>query len=74
MFWEFIEDFMLEIDNVNGDKEMIEMDTEDNKGSICWGDEEELEDREKSGMTLRFSGWRDKDVIYCNREQQRQWA
>lgn len=33
-----------------------------------------LEEGDKSGMTLRFSGWGDGDVIHCNRDQQRQWV
>ena len=29
-----------------------------------------LDERDMSGMTLRFSGWGDADVIHCDREQE----
>lgn len=47
---------------------MTEMDTEGNNDSIV-DRMKGLEARGKSGMSLRFSGWRDKDVIYCNRDK-----
>lgn len=47
---------------------MTEMDTEGNNDSIV-DRMKGLEVRGKSGMSLRFSGWRDKDVIYCNRDK-----
>lgn len=48
---------MLGINSVSGDEEMIEMDTEGNDGSIADRMQKGLEERSKSGMTLRFSGW-----------------
>lgn len=61
--WGLTGDFMLGIDSVSGDEDMIDMDTKGSHDRIVDRMKEGLEDRSKSGMTLRFSGWADKDAI-----------
>lgn len=68
VLWGFIEDFILKGLTVGVElKKWIK--TEDNNDSTYWQNEEGLEERDKSGMKLKFSGWGDEDVIDCNTEQ-----
>lgn len=50
----FIHDFMLGINGVNGDEEMIEMDTEGENDSTVDRVKKGSKDRGKSGMTQVF--------------------